>query len=64
MLRKLVKFVDKEDLFKVLLKKPLKDKKSKKAVRMSVVPTDVEDSENYEVKKKVFSRITVLDLLG
>ena len=45
LLRKLLKFTDKEELFRVLLKKPLKDKQSKKAVRMSLIPTDVEDSE-------------------
>ena len=63
-LRKLVRFVDKEDLFRVLLKKPLKDKQSKKAVRLSIIPTDVEDSEGFEVKKKVFNRNSILELLG
>lgn len=64
MLRKLVRFVDKEDLFKVLLKKPLKDRQSKKAVRLSIIPTDVEDSEGFDVKKKVFNRNSILELLG
>ena len=41
-LRKLLKFADKDELFRVLLKKPLKDKQSKKAVRMSLIPTDAE----------------------
>jgi hypothetical protein len=44
LVRKLLAFVDKEDLFRVCLKKPLKDKYSKKVVRLSIIPTDVEDS--------------------
>lgn len=43
LLKGLVNFVDKEELFRVLLKKPLKEKQSKKAVRMCIVPTDVEE---------------------
>lgn len=42
LLKRLLKFTDKEELFKVLLRKPLKDKHSKKAVRLSIIPTDVE----------------------
>ncbi len=41
LLRRLLKFTDKEELFRVLLRKPLKDKHSKKAVRLSIIPTDV-----------------------
>jgi len=44
LVRKLLGFVDKEELFRVLLKKQLKDKHSKKVVRLSIIPTDVEDS--------------------
>jgi hypothetical protein len=51
-LRSLLPFVDKEDLLKLLIKKPLKDKANKKAVRMMVVPTDSEDNETMEVRKK------------
>jgi hypothetical protein len=35
-----------------LIKKPLKDKTNKKAVRLMVVPTDAEDNETLEVRKK------------
>lgn len=35
--------VNKDDLFKVLVKKPLREKNMKKLVRMMVVPTDSED---------------------
>lgn len=35
-----------------MIKKPLKDKANKKAVRMMVVPTDAEDNETFEVRKK------------
>jgi hypothetical protein len=42
LLRGLVQYVDKEELFRVLLKKPLKDRQSKKAVRLSIIPTDIE----------------------
>ena len=53
LLKRLLKFTDKEELFRVLIKKPLKDKQSKKAVRLSIIPTDVEsESETFEVKKK------------
>jgi len=38
-------FVDKEELFKTLLRKTFKDNKSKKLVRLAVVPTDVDDEE-------------------
>lgn len=41
LVRGLLSFVDKEELFRVLLKKQLKDRYSKKVVRMSIVPTDV-----------------------
>lgn len=44
LVRKLLGFVDKEELFRVCLKKPLKEKHSKKVVRLSIIPTDVEDS--------------------
>jgi hypothetical protein len=40
----LLTFVDKEELLRLLIKKPLKDKANKKAVRMMVVPTDAEDN--------------------
>lgn len=42
LLRRLIKFTDKEELFRVLVKKPLKDKHSKKSVRLSIIPTDAE----------------------
>jgi hypothetical protein len=42
LLKGLVQYVDKEELFRVLVKKPLKDRQSKKAVRLSIIPTDVE----------------------
>ncbi len=51
-LNNLLEFVDKEELLRLLIKKPLKDKVSKKAVRMMVVPTDAEDNETLEVRKK------------
>ena len=51
-LRTLVPFVKKEELLKILIKKPLKDKSNKKAVRMMVVPTDNYDNETMEVRKK------------
>jgi len=38
-----LKFTDKGELFRVLLKKSLKDRQSKKAVRLSIIPTDVEE---------------------
>ena len=60
MLRKLIRFTDKEELFRVLLKKPLKDKQSKKAVRLSIIPTDVEDEgEGFEIKKKKYILIDI-----
>lgn len=43
LLHKLLAFTDKEELFRVLLKKPLKDRHAKKAVRLSIIPTDVEE---------------------
>ena len=53
LLRRLLKFTDKEELFRVLLKKPLKDKQAKKSVRLSIIPTDAEsESEGFEIKKK------------
>ncbi len=65
LLRGLVNFVDKEELFRVLLKKPLKEKQSKKAVRMCIVPTDVEEeTQGFEIKKKSFNRNTILELLS
>lgn len=51
-LKDLLGFVDKEELLRLLIKKPLKDKASKKAVRIMVVPTDAEDNETLEVRKK------------
>jgi hypothetical protein len=54
LLKRLLKFTDKEELFRVLLKKPLKDKAAKKSVRLSIIPTDVEDSEEFEIKKKKY----------
>jgi hypothetical protein len=48
-----LQFTDKEELFRVLLKKPLKERHAKKAVRLAIVPTDVEEeSEGFEIKKK------------
>jgi hypothetical protein len=41
LLRGLLPFVNKEELFRVLLKKTLKDRQSKKAVRLCIIPTDV-----------------------
>jgi len=41
LLKKLLKFTDKGELFRVLLKKPLREKQSKKSVRLSIIPTDV-----------------------
>ena len=38
-LRKLKDFVDKEDLLRVLIKQPLRNKHSKKVVRLMAVPT-------------------------
>ena len=53
LLKRLLKFTDKEELFRVLIKKPLKEKQAKKAVRLSIIPTDVEsEAETFEVKKK------------
>ena len=40
-LKRILKFSDKEEIFRVLLKKPLKDKQSKKSARLSIIPTDV-----------------------
>jgi len=55
LLKRLLKFTDKEELFRVLIKKPLKDKQAKKAVRLSIIPTDVEsEAETFEVKKKQY----------
>jgi hypothetical protein len=54
LLRKLLKFTDKGELFKVLLKRPLRDRQSKKAVRLSIIPTDVEENEGFEIKKKQY----------
>jgi len=51
-LQNLLSFVDKEDLLRLVVKKPLKDKANKKAVRMMVVPTDDEDNSTMEVRKK------------
>ncbi|CAM6000018.1 unnamed protein product [Sphagnum balticum] len=53
-LHHLLKFTDKEELFRVLLKKPLKEKHSKKLVRLAIIPTDVEDSDNFDIKKKTY----------
>lgn len=53
LLHKLLQFTDKEELFRVLLKKPLREKHSKKMVRLSIIPTDVEsESEGFDIKKK------------
>ena len=41
LLKKLLKFTDKTELFRLFLKKSLKDKQSKKSVRLSIIPTDV-----------------------
>jgi len=41
-LHRLLQFTDKEELFRVLIKKPLKEKNSKKSVRLSIIPTDVD----------------------
>ena len=52
-LKRLLKFTDKEELFRVLLRKPLKDKQAKKSVRLSIIPTDVEsEPESFDIKKK------------
>lgn len=65
LLKGLLNFVDKEELFRVLLKKPLKDRQSKKAVRLCIIPTDVdEEAEGFEIKKKTFNRNTILELLS
>jgi hypothetical protein len=65
LLRGMLAFVDKEELFRALLKKPLKDRQSKKAVRLCIIPTDVEEeSEGFEIKKKTFNRNTILELLS
>jgi hypothetical protein len=65
LLRGLVQYVDKEELFRVLLKKPLKDRQSKKAVRLSIIPTDVEtENEGFEIIKKTYNRNTILELLS
>jgi hypothetical protein len=65
LLRGLLNFVDKDELFRVLLKKPLKDRQSKKAVRLCIIPTDVEEeSEGFEIRKKTFNRNTILELLA
>jgi hypothetical protein len=42
LLHRLLPFTDKEELFRVLIKKPLKEKSSKKSVRLSIIPTDVD----------------------
>lgn len=64
LLRDLLPFTDKEELFKVLLKKPLKERESKKAVRLSIIPTDIEEGEEFEIRKKAFNRNTILELLS
>ena len=65
LLKGLVQYVDKEELFRVLLKKNLKDRQSKKTVRMAIVPTDIEEeSEGFEIKKKSFNRNTIQELLA
>jgi hypothetical protein len=43
-LRKLVNFVDKEDLMRVAIKHPLRSKDSKKVIRMMAIPN--EDTED------------------
>ena len=48
-----------------MLKKNLKDRQSKKTVRMAIVPTDIEEeSEGFEIKKKSFNRNTIQELLA
>ena len=48
-----------------MLKKNLRDRQSKKIVRMAIVPTDVEEeSEGFEIKKKTFNRNTIQELLA
>jgi hypothetical protein len=42
LLKKLLQFADKGEIFRALLKKPLKERQSKKSVRLSIIPTDVE----------------------
>ena len=60
MLKKLLNFTSKEELFRVLLKQPLKDKQSKKSVILSIIPTDVEEeSEVFDIKKKKYISIKV-----
>ena len=52
-LEKLVNFVDKDELFNLLASKPLKNKTSKKAVRLMVIPNDKEaKGEPLAFKKK------------
>ena len=65
LLRGLVNYVDKEELFRILVRKPLKERQSKKAVRLLTIPNDPEaESEGFEIKKKTFNRNTVLELLS
>jgi hypothetical protein len=64
LLRGLLPFTDKEELFRVLLRKPLKERESKKAVRLSIIPTDVEEGDEFEIRKKGFTRQTILQLLS
>ena len=65
LLRGLVNYVDKEELFRILVRKPLKERQSKKAVRLLTIPNDPEaESEGFEIKKKTFTRNTVLELLS
>lgn len=65
LLRGLLPFVDKEELFRVLLKKPLRDRQSKKLVRMCIIPTDAEEgAQDFSTKKKGFNYDTILELLS
>lgn len=65
LLRGLVNFVDKEELFRILVRKPLKERQSKKAVRLLTIPNDPEvEAEGFEIRKKTFNRNSVLELLS
>ncbi len=65
LLRGLVNYVDKEELFRILVRKPLKERQSKKAVRLLTIPNDPEaEAEGFEIKKKTFNRNTVMELLS
>ncbi len=47
-----------------MIKKPLKEKAQKKAVRLMIVPTDSENNETLEVRKKRYEKNEVQELLA